>query len=60
MTKEDLKKLIHAFISFKMDYCNGVLTGLPKKDHQVPAAYLKFSRKSSDQNQRDNPHHFGS
>lgn len=31
MTKQDLEKMIHDFISSKMDYCNGLLTGLPKK-----------------------------
>jgi hypothetical protein len=31
MSKHDLEKLIHAFISSRVDYCNGLFTGLPKK-----------------------------
>ena len=27
MSKHDLEKLIHAFISSKVDYCNGLFTG---------------------------------
>ena len=33
MSKHDLEKLIHAFISSRADYCNGLFTGLAKKDH---------------------------
>ena len=30
MSKHDLEKLIHAFVSSRLDYCNGLLTGLSK------------------------------
>lgn len=32
MSQQDLDKLIHAFIFSRIDYCNRVFTGLPKKD----------------------------
>ena len=38
ISQQDLEKLVHAFIFSRLNYYNGVFTGLPKKTGQTAAA----------------------
>ncbi len=53
VSNHDLEKLVHAFITSRVDNCNGLLTGLPKKTirqlqliHNAAARILTRTRKS--------------
>ena len=34
VSKQDLEKLMHEFVSSRLDYCNALFTGLPKKSNR--------------------------
>lgn len=35
MFQQDLEKLVHAFIFSRLNYCNGVFTGLSEKKQSI-------------------------
>ncbi|MDG2555425.1 reverse transcriptase domain-containing protein, partial [Vibrio parahaemolyticus] len=57
LSKQDTEKLVHAFIFSRLDYCNGVFTGLSKKINQTTAARPERCCQSPHQHQESGAHH---
>ena len=48
MSRQDLEKLVHAFIFSRLDYCNGVFTGLSKNSIRRPQLIQKAAARLID------------
>ena len=60
LSKPDLEKLIHAFISNRLDYCNRLYTGLPKKTLQKLQRVQNAAARVLTKKQKIRPHHTSS